>query len=89
MDSGPNFLSRMEKRIDGSNRLIVTLAHDISNPAEPFGSIIFDIDRIVEKQMMAETHTIDEELELLHEDIWNVFESSKNEKLEGLLTREN
>lgn len=85
LESGPKFMSRLEQRLTSSGRLIVTLAHDETNAAEHFGSILFDIDRIEEKQLDTHESTMRVLVEELHNDIWAVFRSSKNASLEALL----
>lgn len=88
LSSGPNFLSRLEHRLSPVSRLIVTIAHDESSPTEHFGSILFDIDRIEEGDLVTDEAGVRTLIERLHEDIWKVFESSKGENLERLLTGE-
>lgn len=85
LTSGPSFLSRLEKRLDRHNRLIVTLAHDTSVAAEPFGSLIFDIDRIREQEIAAAD--VGSKVEEMHEDIWTIFANAKSPALERLLNR--
>jgi uncharacterized protein (TIGR04255 family) len=58
LDSGPDFLARLELRKDGTNRLVTTIAHDKTAPAEPFGSLILDIDRISENRLDTDNDTI-------------------------------
>ena len=85
LDSGPNFLSRLEHRSSTSSRLIVTVAHDESVKTEYFGSILFDIDCIQESDVAIDASAVRGVVEQLHEDIWQVFESAKGENLNNLL----
>jgi uncharacterized protein (TIGR04255 family) len=85
LTSGPNFLVRLEIRRDSTNRVIVTISHDKTISSEPFGSLIFDIDRISETPLATEIEVISTGIEALHEDIWDIFSKAKNERLESLL----
>jgi uncharacterized protein (TIGR04255 family) len=51
------------------------------------GAIIFDIDRIVEREILTGQEVLEQEIERLHTDVWKVFSSAKSEKLETLLNR--
>lgn len=51
------------------------------------GAIIFDIDRIVERDIVAKQAILEQEMERLHTDVWEVFSSAKSEKLEAFLNR--
>jgi uncharacterized protein (TIGR04255 family) len=87
LSSGPNFMSRLEHRLTSSSRLVVTLAHDETNPAEHFGCILFDIDRIDESTINANSSDVGDILDQLHEDIWDVFSSAIGDRLKQLLKR--
>jgi uncharacterized protein (TIGR04255 family) len=86
LSSGPGFISRMEKRLNEHNRLLVTLAHDASLDSEPFGSLIFDIDRVREEEIRP--GSLGSVVQQLHEDIWVVFESAKSPHYDRLLNQE-
>jgi hypothetical protein len=51
------------------------------------GAIIFDIDRIVEREVPTGQEVLMQEMDRLHADVWEVFSSAKGEKLEALLNR--
>ncbi len=51
------------------------------------GAIIFDIDRIVEQEILTGREILGQEMDRLHADVWAVFSSAKGEKLEALLSR--
>ena len=53
-----------------------------------FGSLISDIDRISESCLDTDDDTIDRSVVALHEDIWKVFEETKNDQLDALLRGE-
>ena len=78
-------LSRVEARLDAENRVIVTLGDQGAIPSEARGAFIFDIDRIVEKDLPVEVEAITAEARRLHDDIWEIFDSAKTDKLERLL----
>ena len=88
LGSGPGFFSRGETRTDSGNATIVTLAYQPSaddGGIGPFGAMILDIDRIMHQSFPADKNGILERLDVLHEDVWNVFNSAKSEKLELLM----
>jgi uncharacterized protein (TIGR04255 family) len=89
LGSGPGFVARSESRLDGENRLLVTVAHDRSSVATAaHGSLLLDIDRIVEKQIGNEWKAIDATLQTLHDEAWEVFNAACGENLEKLLKGE-
>lgn len=85
--SGPGFLLREEIHLDAENRLIITLGDLQAGVDEQYGAIIFDIDRIVEREAPTGQEVLIQEMDRLHTDVWNVFSSAKGEKLEALLNR--
>lgn len=76
----PGFLSRLETRLDAHNRLIVTLAEASGKSDTP--AIVFDIDRIVEKVISLEAQELGEEVDQLHEAVWQVFSASLTPRLD-------
>lgn len=73
-----------QTKIDNNNRLNITIGEQSgSHSSSP--AIIFDIDRILEKELTPEIDSLTEEMNRMHEDIWNVFNNVKNDKLEKLL----
>lgn len=85
LNSKPGFFLREQVRLDIENVLIITLGDTKTDLNKGYGAVVFDIDRIVEKDMPLEQTVFQEVLEQLHADVWNVFSSSKGEKLESLL----
>jgi uncharacterized protein (TIGR04255 family) len=85
LSSLPGFLLRVEVHQDNQNRLIVTVGSDVSDSAGEFGAVIFDIDRIVEREMPPEEQLLVQEMNRLHEDIWKTFAEAKTDKLTRLL----
>jgi len=51
------------------------------------GTIILDIDRIVEREALTGQKVLEQEMDRLHANVWEVFSSTKGEKLEALLSR--
>jgi len=87
--SGPGFLGRTECRIDGQNRLLVTIAHDRHTTGGALhGALVLDIDRIVEREIAADWAAVEAEMWRLHDDVWKVFSSAKGDNLENLLRGE-
>lgn len=85
--SGPGFLLREEIHLDAENILIITLGDPQSDADGEHGAIIFDIDRIVEREVPTGQEALMREMDRLHADVWEVFSSAKSEKLEALLNR--
>ena len=85
--SGPGFLLREEIHLGAENILIITLGDPKSEADEGHGAIIFDIDPIVEREVLARQGILAQEMDRLHADVWKVFSSAKGEKLEALLSR--
>ena len=76
-----SFLSRVESQIDAKNHIIVTLAEGQSDDNEQKRGIIFDIDRIIRKDIPSENKVLLAELDHLHEDIWEIFNAVQTERL--------
>ena len=85
--SGPGFLLREEIHLDAENILIITLGDPQSEADGGHGTIIFDLDRIVEREVPIGQEVLMQEMDRLHADVWEVFSSAKGEKLEALLNR--
>jgi uncharacterized protein (TIGR04255 family) len=88
LSSGAGLLSRVEARLNAENRIIVTLGDQAALPPGASGAFILDIDRIVEKDLSVDVEDIIAEAARLHEDVWEIFDSAKTEKLEHLLQGE-
>ena len=85
--SGPGFLLREEIHVDAENILIITLGDPQLEADGGHGTIIFDLDRIVEREVPTGQEVLMQEMDRLHTDVWEVFSSAKGEKLEALLNR--
>ncbi len=85
--SESGFLLREEIHLNTENILIITLGDLKSDGDAGYGAIIFDIDRIVEREILTGQDALDQEMNRLHADVWAVFSSAKGEKLEALLNR--
>jgi len=85
--SAPGFLLREEIHLDTENILIITLGDTKSDVDPGYGAIIFDIDRIVEREISTKQEALEQEMDRLHTGVWEVFSSAKGEKLEALLNR--
>lgn len=86
--SEPGFFLRVQSRLDVENVLMITLG-DVKSEASNglYEAIVFDIDRVIEKEIVVEQEELERELEQLHVDVWNVFSSAKGKKLDNLLNR--
>jgi uncharacterized protein (TIGR04255 family) len=73
--------------LDAENILIITLGDPQSEADGGHGTIIFDLDRIVEREVPTGQEALMQEMNRLHTDVWEVFSSAKGEKLEALLNR--
>ena len=85
LKSGPGFRLRLQARVDTEGRVVLTIAHDQSDTTEIHGAMIFDIDRITERRMKPVWNEMDVAVEMLHEEIWEIFEAAKGPKLDALL----
>src|SRR5712691_2578441 len=85
--SEPRFLLREEIHLDAENILIITLGDPKSDLDAGHRAIIFDIDRIVEREVPTGQEVLKQEMDHLHADVWEVFSSAKGEKLEALLKK--
>lgn len=86
LNSGPGFLLRIQTHLNAENMLIVTLGDTGYEAEKGYGAIIFDIDRIVEREIGLQRNALEQEMEHLHSVIWDVFSLAKSEKLNTLLT---
>ena len=82
-----HFLARVESSPGDNDLLLLTLAHQPSAETAPHGAIIFDIDRMRTTPVGIGPSEVGDVLELLHEDIWHVFWSSRAPALEEKLKR--
>lgn len=87
LSSQPGFLLRVETHLDAENMLILTIGDTQANLEGEHEAIIFDIDRIVEREIVLSREFLEQEMNRLHADVWKVFSSAKGEKLEALLNR--
>ncbi len=85
--SKAGFLLREEVHIDNENVLIITLGDSQTDSNLEYGAIIFDIDCIIERDISATQAILEQEIDRLHDGIWQVFSSAKSDKLEALLNR--
>jgi len=85
--SESGFLLREEIHLDIENILIITLGDPKSDVDAGHGTIILDIDRIVEREALTGQKVLEQEMDRLHANVWEVFSSTKGEKLEALLSR--
>jgi uncharacterized protein (TIGR04255 family) len=83
--SAPGFSSRVTTRLDTKNRLTVVLSDQTSDNS---GTFIFDIDRISEQSIEADIELLLQQATKMHDDVWEVFNSAKNDNLEQLLQGE-
>jgi uncharacterized protein (TIGR04255 family) len=89
LKSGPGFLARSESRLDSHNRLLVTVAHDTSHHGGGIhGSLLLDLDRIIEKEIRTEWQEIEATIQALHDSVWEVFSAACGKNLEKLLKGE-
>ncbi|MCE7988192.1 MAG: TIGR04255 family protein [Caldilinea sp. CFX5] len=85
LSSYPGFASQVVTRFDAENRIQVTFTDQFANGS---GAFIFDIDRIVERNIDTKIEQLLQEITLLHDNIWAVFQSAKSDNLERLLQGE-
>ncbi len=85
--SVPGVLLRVQVHLDAQNMLIITLGDTKAGPESEHGTIIFDIDRITEREIGPEQDLLEQEMDRLHTDVWNIFSSATGEQLITLLER--
>lgn len=86
--SESGFFLRVQSRLDIENVLMITLGDIKPDSASNIhGAIVFDIDRVLEKEIILEQKELERELQQLHVDVWNVFSSAKGKKLDNFLNR--
>lgn len=87
LDSEAGFLLRLQSHLDTKNTLIITIGDTIPNAESSYGTIIFDIDRIVEQAITLKQEILEKAIDILHNDIWNTFSTARGEKLDRFLRR--
>ncbi len=87
LSSAPGFLLRIETHLDSENMLIITIGDTKTETENAYGAMIFDIDRIVEREIIAGQEMLEGEMDRLHGDIWSVFSSAKGARLDAFLNR--
>ncbi|MBP1297478.1 uncharacterized protein (TIGR04255 family) [Bradyrhizobium elkanii] len=86
LTSKEHFLGRVESSPAPSHLRLVTVANAVPTPDAPEGAIIFDIDRIATEQLPVSAAAISEKLDVLHEDIWNSFNTASSPLLKAYLS---
>ena len=76
---------RLQSSTGNNDRFVLTIAHDASDPKEIHGAMLFDIDRITERAIGPTWDDLDTVVEILHEQIWMMFEAAKGDHLDQLL----
>jgi len=79
-----HFLSRVEASPGDNDLLLITVA-DQELADTPHGAVIFDIDRICSDAIAADPNVVGEVLERLHQEVWDVFWTSRTPALEQRL----
>lgn len=78
------FRSQTILQLDDENRVSLTVA-DLPPTPGSRGAFIFDIDRVLEYDMLADTMQPEEAASRLHEHAWEIFRAAKGDRLEALL----
>ena len=87
LHSLPPFLVRAETRPDDVNRTNVSFTH-LEVETSEHGAFFLDIDRATEAELSVDTDLLLQEVDRLHDDVWQIFQSTKGERLERLLQGE-
>jgi uncharacterized protein (TIGR04255 family) len=82
-----HFSARFETSPGDDDLLVLTLVNQLPAETLQHGAIIFDIDRMRTGLVGNAPNDVGEVLEILHEDIWDVFWSSRTSALEEKLKR--
>lgn len=86
LTSKDHFLARIESSPASGHLKLVTIANAIPSAEAPAGAIMLDIDRVSTEQFDVSRNDISEKLELLHEDIWSVFNDACTDLLRDRLS---
>jgi uncharacterized protein (TIGR04255 family) len=86
LSSAPGSLLRLEARRDVENRIVVTIGDPPTSGAAVVTSVIFDIDRIVERDIDVRVESLEQQMNRLHDDVWHIFATAKTEQLDRLLS---
>jgi uncharacterized protein (TIGR04255 family) len=81
-----HFFGRIESSPADSELKVITLAQQVADATAPHGAILFDLDRVSMTARGADE--IAQELESLHDDIWDVFWPARTAALESKLKGE-
>ena len=82
-----HFFARIESSPAAGHLQLVTVGNQDPSPDVPHGAIVLDIDRVCQEGEISMTG-ISEKLEMLHQDIWNAFDSARTELLSARLKGE-
>jgi len=74
-------LARIEAALSDEHRIVVTLAQQPAADGAPFGSVILDIDRLVEKDIPPVVADVEKVIDRLHEEVWAEFSAACGDKL--------
>jgi uncharacterized protein (TIGR04255 family) len=83
--SKEHFLGRIESSPMPAHLRLVTIAAEPPGPGWPLGSVIMDVDRISMEPFGASNAAISEKLDILHEDVWQSFDSAITPALKAYL----
>ncbi len=87
LHSRPGFAAQIVTQLDSHNRLSVIVA-DQPASLDSHGAFILDLDRTIEYEMPVDIDHLLQQASRLHDNIWEVFQSAKGDKLEALLRGE-
>lgn len=80
------YSARTDVRTDESNRIIVSLQHEPSAVDSTSGAALFDIDRILERDLPTDAGTLGSEVDALHEDVWRISSDAKTDRRSHLMS---
>ena len=79
--SRPGFMYRMQTYKAPDERLIVSVGEAAEPNESAAGQLVLDIDRISEQKQDGSTKSLSAQLDALHSDVWEVFNSSISPQL--------
>lgn len=85
LDHSDGFSARTQVHTDEGNRTIVSLQHEQPTQSEECGAVVFDIDRITEHRLPIESSVIGSQVDVLHDDVWEVFSDARTHHLSELM----
>ena len=87
VSSKAGFFSRVEAGLGPGDRVVATIGEEPGAEGGGPAAIIFDIDRITERELAPSDGPLAMEIDRLHQEVWDAFAAAMTQDLEDLLSR--